>query len=54
MTPEKFLKEEKGVIAAEYVVFMAAIGILLAVGVFALTGAIRDLLTAWAGYFGAS
>jgi Flp pilus assembly pilin Flp len=54
MNLEKFLKEEKGVVAAEYVIFVAAIGTLLAVGVFALTGAMSDLFTAWAGYFGGS
>jgi Flp pilus assembly pilin Flp len=54
MTPKKFLKEEKGVVATEYVVFVAAIGIVMAVGVAVLYGALRDLFVAWAGYFGGS
>ena len=54
MTPKKFLKEETGVIATEYVVFVAAVGLLLAAGVFALTRVMGELFTTWAGYFGAT
>jgi Flp pilus assembly pilin Flp len=54
MTPKKFLKEEKGVVATEYVIFVAAIGIIMAVGVYALTDAMKNLFTAWSYYFGAS
>jgi len=54
MTPKKFLKEEKGVIATEYVVFVAAIGIVLAVGVALLFDAMKNMFGAWAFYFGAS
>ncbi len=32
MTSKKFLKDETGVVAVEYVIFVAAVGIILAVG----------------------
>jgi Flp pilus assembly pilin Flp len=51
MTPKRFLKEEEGVVTAEYVVFVAAIGILMAVGVGVLFNAMHNLFSAWAGYF---
>jgi Flp pilus assembly pilin Flp len=51
MKIKRFLQEDQGAIATEYVIFVAAIGIVLAVGVFALTGAMRDLFTAWKQYF---
>ncbi len=55
MTPKKFLKEDKGgPITTEYVVFVAAIGLIMAVGVGILFNAMKDLFTAWATYFIAS
>jgi Flp pilus assembly pilin Flp len=52
MTPEKFLKEDKGgPITTEYVVFVAAIGILMAVGVGVMFNGMSNLFGAWAAYF---
>lgn len=54
MTAKDFLKEENGgAITAEYVIFVAAIAIIMAVGVGVLFNAMRALFGAWAGYFGA-
>jgi Flp pilus assembly pilin Flp len=54
MTLEKFLKEEKGAATTtEYVVFVAAIGIILAAGVGVLFNSMSTLFGAWATYFGA-
>lgn len=53
MRVKKFLKEDQGgPIATEYVIFVAAIGIIMAVGVAALFNGMKDLFGAWAGYFG--
>jgi Flp pilus assembly pilin Flp len=55
MMAKKFFKEDQGgPIAAEYVIFVAAIGIILAVGVAALFNGMSDLFGAWSGYFGTS
>ena len=49
-----FLREEHGgPVATEYVVFVAAIGIIMAVGVFALYNGMEAVFNAWAGYFAA-
>jgi len=53
MNPKKFLKDEKGVIATEYVIFVAAIGMLLTVGVGLLFNSMGGLFSSWATYFGA-
>jgi Flp pilus assembly pilin Flp len=52
MKIKKFLQEDQGVIATEYVIFVAAAGILLAVGVGLLFGAMRGTFANWANYFG--
>jgi len=55
MTAKKFLSEEKGgPVTTEYVIFVAAIGIIMAVGVGILFNAMGNLFGAWAGYFGAT
>ena len=46
-----FREEQNGTVATEYVVFVAAIGIILAVGVFALYNGMEAVFNAWAGYF---
>jgi hypothetical protein len=43
--------EHGGPVTTEYVVFVAAIGIILAVGVFALYNGMAAVFNAWAGYF---
>ena len=53
MKIKKFLQEDDGAVVVEYVIFVAAAAILLAVGVWALFGAMSELFTAWATYFGA-
>ncbi len=51
----RFLKEDRGgPVTTEYVVFVAAIGILMAVGVGIMFNAMKALFTAWATYFTAS
>ncbi len=52
MRANKFLQQDDGVVAAEYVVFVAAIGILLAVGVAFLINALGNFFGSWATYFG--
>jgi len=52
MRVKEFFQEEKGVVAMEYVIFAAAIGILLAVGVGVLLDAMGNFFASWAGYFG--
>ncbi len=48
---KEFLKGDKGAVVVEYVVMVAAAGILLAVGVWVLFNAMSNLFGAWAGYF---
>jgi Flp pilus assembly pilin Flp len=53
MMAKKFLKEDQGgPITTEYVIFVAAIGIIMGVGVLALFNGMKDLFGAWTGYFG--
>jgi len=53
MNIKKFMQRDKGgPITTEYVLFVAAIGILLAVGITALFNGMKALFNAWAGYFG--
>ena len=54
MSIKKFLQDDDGMVATEYVIFVAAIGILMAVGVGLLFNAMSDFFGAWAGYFSAS
>jgi Flp pilus assembly pilin Flp len=52
MSAKRFFQEDRGgPVTAEYVVFVAAIGILMAVGVGVLFNAMSRLFSAWAGYF---
>jgi Flp pilus assembly pilin Flp len=53
MNLKKFLAEDQGAVVTEYVVFVAAIGIILAAGVYVLFDGMSNLFGAWAGYFGA-
>jgi Flp pilus assembly pilin Flp len=55
MMAKKFLKEDQGgPITTEYVIFVAAIGIIMGVGVVALFNGMSALFGAWSGYFGTS
>jgi Flp pilus assembly pilin Flp len=49
----KFLKDNRATIATEYVVFAAAIGVLLIVGVALLFSSISGYYAAWGNYFSA-
>lgn len=53
MSMKKFLQEERGSVAVEYVILVAVAAALLAVGVTVMFNAMSDLFSAWAGYFGA-
>ena len=52
MSARKFFQEDKGVIALEYVIFVAAIGTVLIVGVGLLFNALGTFFSSWATYFG--
>jgi Flp pilus assembly pilin Flp len=52
MNLRKLLNDEQGNVSTEYVIFVAAIGMLLIVGVSSLFNAMSNLFGAWAGYFG--
>jgi Flp pilus assembly pilin Flp len=51
MKIKKFLTGDQGVIATEYAIFVAAIGVILAVGVTTLFKAMSGSFSAWANYF---
>ncbi len=53
MKLKRFLAGDQGVIATEYAIFVAAIGVILAVGVSTLFKAMSGSFTAWANYFNA-
>ncbi len=53
MNIRNFYQEEQGAVVTEYVVFVAVIGVILAVGVTALFNGMSSLFNAWAQYFGA-
>jgi Flp pilus assembly pilin Flp len=53
MSLKKFWKEDQGSVVTEYVIFVAAIGVLLAAGVYVLFNGMSTLFGAWANYFGA-
>lgn len=54
MIAKRFLKEENGgPVTMEYVIFVAAICILMAAGVEVLFKGMSNLFGAWANYFGA-
>lgn len=48
---KQFWRDEKGVVTVEYVVFVAAIGILLVLGVWVLINGMGDLFGAYSNYF---
>ncbi len=52
MNFKEFLREHQGVASMEYVLFVAAMGIILIVGVGVLFRALGNFFTSWAGYFG--
>jgi Flp pilus assembly pilin Flp len=52
MAIKKFLQEEGGAVAVEYVILVAAAAILLTAGVVALFNSMGNLFDAWASYFG--
>ena len=51
MKIKKFLQEDDGAIAMEYVILVAAAAMLLIVGAWTLFGALSDEFTKWADYF---
>jgi len=52
MKIKRFLQEEQGVVALEYVILVAAAGVVLAIGVGVMFSGMSDLFFAWAKYFG--
>jgi Flp pilus assembly pilin Flp len=52
MNIKKFLMDDQGVITTEYVIFVAAAGVIMAVGVTALFNGMKAVFGAWASYFG--
>ena len=54
MNIKKFLKNNQATVAIEYVVFVAAVGILLIVGVGVLFKSMSGLFSGWASYFNVS
>jgi Flp pilus assembly pilin Flp len=48
-----YTEDQSGAVVTEYVVFVAVIGVILAVGVTVLFNAMATLFGAWAQYFGA-
>ena len=53
MNLKKFCAEDHGAVVTEYVVFVAAIGIIMAAGVYVLFDGMSSLFGAWAQYFNA-
>ena len=53
MPLKRFMQGNEGVIASEYVVFVAAIGIILVLGVWLLFTSISGVYSAWGNYFSA-
>jgi Flp pilus assembly pilin Flp len=54
MDVKNFLKNTQATVAMEYVVFVAAVGVFLVVGVAALFNSMSGLFSAWASYFNAA
>jgi Flp pilus assembly pilin Flp len=52
MRVKEFFLEEQGVVAIEYVIFAAAIGTLMVIGVGLLFDALGTFFSSWATYFG--
>jgi Flp pilus assembly pilin Flp len=53
MKIKSFLQEERGAVVVEYVILVAAAGILLGAGVIILMNAMSGYFSNWAAYFGA-
>ena len=53
MKIKRFLQEERGAIATEYLILVAFAAIFLGAGVILLMDAMSGLFGAWATYFGA-
>lgn len=53
MNLKKFWAEDQGAVVTEYVVFVAAIGAILAGGVYVLFNGMSTLFGSWAQYFNA-
>ncbi len=51
MKINKFLQEDQGVVTVEYVLLVAAAGLVLAAGVWVMFNGMSSLFTAYAGYF---
>ncbi|MGP8051781.1 MAG: hypothetical protein ACLPYB_14385 [Desulfobaccales bacterium] len=54
MDLKKLVKHDQASVATEYVVFVAAVGILLIVGVGVLFSSMSGLFSGWASYFNVS
>ncbi len=52
MSAKKFLMDDQGTTAIEYVIFVAGAGIILVVGVGILFNAMKVFFGSWATYFG--
>jgi Flp pilus assembly pilin Flp len=52
MKIKRFLQEDQGVVTVEYVILVAAAGLVLAVGVGVMFNGMSSLFSAWSGYFG--
>jgi Flp pilus assembly pilin Flp len=48
----RFFKDDTGMVSTEYVILVAGVGILMAVGVGYLFNAMGNFFSAWAAYFG--
>jgi Flp pilus assembly pilin Flp len=51
MKIKRFLQEDQGAVVVEYVILVAAAGLVLAIGVGVMFSGMSDLFNAWAGYF---
>ncbi len=52
MRGKRFIQDVRGMVSTEYVILVAGIGILMAVGVGALFNAMGNFFSSWAAYFG--
>jgi Flp pilus assembly pilin Flp len=52
MSAKRFLQSDEGIVSTEYIIFVAAIGTLLVVGVAFLFNAMGSFFQSWAAYFG--
>ncbi len=52
MKGKRIIQDVRGMVSTEYVILVAGIGILMAVGVGILFSAMRNFFSSWATYFG--